>query len=99
MIVSGFNEELERGFFEEACFQLYQKQVKSGDVKPGEDGDGSREALFWRKPSGDYGVDMFNAAWFGWSQRAYLHVGPTTEVLGASEYCYYKTDKPNGDGL
>lgn len=24
------------------------------------------EALFWKTPTGDYGVHMFNAAWWGW---------------------------------
>lgn len=51
--------------FEDAAFAMYQQKRNAGTLPP-DDGDGSRESLFWKQPDGTYGVLMFNAAWWGW---------------------------------
>ena len=56
---------VERQCFEDAMYAHYERQKAAGKLKP-DDGDGSREALFWKQPDGSYGVLMFNAAWYGW---------------------------------
>jgi hypothetical protein len=51
--------------FEHAAYNRYLGQKALGLLTQ-EDGDGTPEALFWKQPSGEYGVLMFNAAWWGW---------------------------------
>lgn len=60
------HEPNERALFEEACYQHYLERKQAGALDPNAEGDGTREALFWRQPDGSYGVLMFNAAWWGW---------------------------------
>lgn len=67
-----WNEEIERAEFEKACYTQYVCKKAAGALDLSQDGDGSQEALFWRQPDGDYGVLMFNAAWWGWC-NAKLH--------------------------
>jgi hypothetical protein len=55
----------ERRAFEQAAYARYQTMKVAGLLAKG-DGDGSPEALFWKQPNGEYGVLMFNAAWWGW---------------------------------
>jgi hypothetical protein len=56
----------ERALFEKAMFEHYLRQRALGVLDPNDEGDGTPEALFWKQPNGDYGVLMFNAAWYGW---------------------------------
>lgn len=58
--------DAERKLFEGAMFAHYLKQKAAGRISTDGDGDGTREALFWKQPNGEYGVLMFNAAWYGW---------------------------------
>ena len=58
--------EIERADFENAMFALYRRKREAGLIDPEGEGDGTPEALFWKQPSGEYGVLMFNAAWAGW---------------------------------
>lgn len=67
IIFPEFNEiETEREAFEVAMFTHYLKQKAAGRISTDGDGDGTRNALFWKQPNGEYGVLMFNAAWYGW---------------------------------
>lgn len=70
--MSQIDEAKERRLFEDACYDYYLKRHAAGEVGTRDAGDGSREALFWRHLDGTYGVLMFNAAWFGWRERALL---------------------------
>jgi len=58
--------ELSRKAFEDAAWGQYLKvralRTIDGDV----DGEPTREGCFWRKRSGTYGVDQWNAAWWAW---------------------------------
>lgn len=57
--------DAERKLFEDACYRRYSARKSLGMIS-NEDGDGTPEALFWKQPNGEYGVLMFNAAWWGW---------------------------------
>lgn len=52
--------DAERKLFENTMFALYVRKKNLGQI------DTTPEALFWKQPSGEYGVLMFNAAWYGW---------------------------------
>jgi hypothetical protein len=58
--------DAERKLFEDAMFQHYLNQFAAGKLDMTQAGDGTPEALFWKQPNGEYGVLMFNAAWYGW---------------------------------
>jgi hypothetical protein len=58
--------EIERTDFETAMYAHYLRKRAAGQIDAEGEGDGTPEALFWKQPSGDYGVLMFNAAWYGW---------------------------------
>lgn len=51
--------------FEAAAFILYQ-ELKAANWSSKDEGDNTPEALFWKHSDGSYGVQMFNAAWWGW---------------------------------
>lgn len=51
--------------FENHAYAHHLQRKAAGKVDPTAEGDGSREALFWKQPDGSYGVLMFNAAWQG----------------------------------
>lgn len=51
--------------FEDKAYGHYLQRKAAGELDPTAEGDGSREALFWKQPDGSYGVLMFNAAWQG----------------------------------
>ena len=57
--------DAERQAFEVAAYRRYRAQKALG-LLVGDDGDGTPEGLFWKQPSGEYGVLAFNAAWWGW---------------------------------
>ena len=56
----------ERTAFEEAAYQHYLRRKEAGKIDPNAQGDGTREALFWKQPNGEYGVLAFNSAFWGW---------------------------------
>ena len=63
--------ELERDQFEEVALAHFVAQRAAGVQISGDNGcEPTRESLFWRDDKGDYGVRMFNAAWWGWKEAA-----------------------------
>ena len=62
---------LERDQFEEVALAHFGAQRAAGVQISGDNGCApTRESLFWRDDKGDYGVRMFNAAWWGWKEAA-----------------------------
>ena len=61
-------EAFQRQAFEDAAWALYQQKLAAGqlDAQREKLGDNTREALFWKQSSGEYGVLHFNSAWWGW---------------------------------
>lgn len=59
----------ERELFEEAVFDHYRAIKAAGWSNPDE-GDMTRESLFWLQPDGLYGVVNLNAAWWAWQKSA-----------------------------
>jgi hypothetical protein len=57
---------LEQEAFEAKCWAYYQGLKLKGWSAPEEGDTASPEALFWREPSGKYGVLQIEAAWKGW---------------------------------
>lgn len=55
-----------RQAFEDAAWAEYLKARAQGPVDGDVDGEPTREGLFWRKPSGAYGVKQWNAGWWAW---------------------------------
>lgn len=63
--------ELERDQFEEVALAHFVAQRAAGVQISGDNGcEPTRESLFWRDDKGDYGVRMFNAAWWGWKEAS-----------------------------
>lgn len=54
--------------FEDAIFAHYQR-IKAGGWANKDEGDFSRESLFWLQANGQYGVESIEAAWWGWQMR------------------------------
>lgn len=72
--------ELERDKFEEVALAHFVAQRAAGVQISGDNGcEPTRESLFWRTDEGDYGVRMFNAAWWGWKESA----------IATRKTCYY----------
>ena len=62
---------LERDQFEEVAMAHFVAQRAAGVQISGDNGcEPTRESLFWHDDKGDYGVRMFNAAWWGWKEAA-----------------------------
>lgn len=61
---------------EEIAFQdsmwVYYQNLKSHGWNHPDEGDNTKEALFWKQPNGKYGVNQIEAAWNGWKMRAAL---------------------------
>lgn len=64
-IFDALNSGALRQEFEGKAYAHYLKRKAAGELDPNAEGDGSREALFWKQPDGSYGVLLFNAAWQG----------------------------------
>lgn len=59
--------EVMRQEFETALLAWVQLNFSAGHFGTGNNGaPATRESLFWKKSDGNYGVEMFNAAWWGW---------------------------------
>ncbi len=67
------NEKARREAFERAAYNYYLERKAQGSLSPEGEGDGSIESLMWRQPNGQYGVLMFNAAWWGWNAALDAH--------------------------
>ena len=63
--------DAERKTFESSIWAYYANLKTHGWSAPGE-GDFHPDALFWKEPSGKYGVLAIEAAWNGWKMRAAL---------------------------
>lgn len=59
-------ERNEREAFEQAAHAYFVQRFAAGKIDPGLIGDGTLEALCWRREDGAYGVYMLNAAWWAW---------------------------------
>lgn len=58
----------QRERFEQACYAHYLERHAAGKTEDHEMPAGPREELLWRDKKGNYGVLMFNAAWWAWEQ-------------------------------
>lgn len=77
--------ELERDQFEEVALAHFVAQRAAGVQISGDNGcEPTRESLFWRDENGNYGVLMFNAAWWGWKEAA-IATRKTCEVPSLDE--------------
>jgi len=55
-----------RSEFEQAAMQHFVAQREAGKAVDDNGSPPTPEALFWKDEQGNYGVKMFNAAWWGW---------------------------------
>ena len=65
-----FDIDAERARFEQAAMDHFHTRRQQGNVLDDNGCPITRESLFWRDDKGDYGVRMFNAAWWGWKEAA-----------------------------
>jgi hypothetical protein len=72
--------EVTRTAFEAATLKYFIAQREAGKAIDDNGSPATPEALFWRKENGDYGVEMFNAAWWGWKAALICSTCPTVEV-------------------
>lgn len=64
-------EALLRQDFEDKCLLRMRLKRDAGQFIGADNGaEVTRESLFWRRPDGQYGVLMFNAAWQGYQWGA-----------------------------
>jgi hypothetical protein len=86
--MNGFMTTSNRALFEHRCFEYYVR-LRAANWSAPEEGDGSKESLFWRSATDDrmYGVAQIQAAWQGF-QMAAGHFGPIVELFGQ---CLQKT--------
>lgn len=70
------SEDELKELFERECYAFFQKRKADGFVDRNDTGDGTPEALFWKDEKGNYGVRMFNAAWWGF-RTAFRAMGKT----------------------
>lgn len=66
--------------FEDACLANFVERRASGNISDDNGSPATHEALFWRKANGDYGVTLFNAAWWGY-KAGHSHRDEIGEVL------------------
>lgn len=55
-----------RPAFEAAALEHFAQRRAEGKAIDDNGSPATAESLFWKTPSGDYGVQMFNAAWWGY---------------------------------
>ena len=55
-----------RQAFEDAAWAEYLKVRAARTIDGDVEGEPTRKGCFWRKSSGSYGVDQWNAAWWAW---------------------------------
>lgn len=71
------NDDELKLIFEKECFEFFEERKRQGFIDPNDTGDGTPEGLFWKDEKGNYGVRMFNAAWWGF-RVAYKSMGKVT---------------------
>jgi hypothetical protein len=54
--------------FEQACYAHYLERHAAGKTADSNEPAGTREQLLWRDENGNYGVLMFNAAWWAYQE-------------------------------
>lgn len=54
--------------FEQACYAHYLERHAAGKTADSQDGPSTREQLLWRDEKGNYGVLMFNGAWWAYQE-------------------------------
>lgn len=59
-------ENDQRNRFEEACYAHYLQRHADGKTADRHDPPMAPAGLLWRQPNGEYGVLMFNVAWWAW---------------------------------
>lgn len=89
------NLDQERTRFEQAAMEHFAKRRQQGNVLDDNGCEITPENLFWKDGQGNYGVLMFNAAWWGWKTAfeatiERLSAGVSVELDVISE----KTDEP-----
>jgi hypothetical protein len=62
----------QRERFEQACFDHYLGRHADGKTGDHMEPPGTRPDLMWRDEKGEYGVLMFNAAWWAWQAALVL---------------------------
>lgn len=75
-----FDIDAERARFEQAAMDHFHTRRQQGNVLDDNGSPITRESLFWRTDEGDYGVRMFNAAWWGWKEASRVATRKTCEV-------------------
>lgn len=75
-------ERVIRADFEKRCMTLMNEKRAAGIELRFDNGcEITPETLFWKKPNGDYGVELFNAAWMGYRFAIeFAQRGPVTMV-------------------
>lgn len=63
-------EVKERERFEDAALAYFKERVAAGLAVDDNGCEHTKEALFWKTESGNYGVRHFNSAWWGWKTAA-----------------------------
>lgn len=81
--------------FEDAIWNYYQDLKAMGWSDSAEGDPSSREALFWRTPTGLYGVEQLNAAWKGW-QLAMSKTKPLTPSEVNRLYMFLMAEQQDG---
>jgi hypothetical protein len=64
------SEDRERELFEQAAHAHYLTERGKRQIKDDFEVAATRENLMWRQPNGEYGVLIYNAAWWAWKARA-----------------------------
>lgn len=75
-----FDIDAERARFEQAAMDHFHTRRQQGNVLDDNGCPITRESLFWRDDKGDYGVRMFNAAWWGWKSACEAMTPIVTKV-------------------
>lgn len=65
--------QTERDRFEQAALAHFLARREAGLAIDDNGSPATAEALFWKDEAGNYGVKMFNAAWWGWQAALKVH--------------------------
>ena len=87
-----FDIDAERARFEQAAMDHFHTRRQQGNVLDDNGCPITRESLFWKDENGNYGVRMFNAAWWGWKEAA-VATRKTCEVSPMDEAAMARLSK------
>lgn len=80
-----FDIEQERARFEQAAMAKFTTRRQAGDKVIDDNGcEITPESLFWKDEHGNYGVKMFNPAWWGWKEACEAMVSGASVVVEPS---------------